>query len=68
MVYALIISLRAGKSISNFLREKNTVTAILMLVLNWFMAMHRITSNPVHGHLLPGGVTAGLRRLPGGIQ
>lgn len=31
MVYALIISLRAGKSISNFLREKNTVTAILMV-------------------------------------
>lgn len=56
VVYALIISLMAGKAISNFLREKNLLTAILlagcllfffsdlMLVLNWFMDTGRITS------------------------
>lgn len=56
VVYALIISLMAGKSIANFRREKNQLTAILMagclmffvsdlmLVLHWFMDTGRITS------------------------
>ena len=53
--YALLISLMTGKSISNFLRCKNRLTAILaagcvlfffsdlMLVLDWFTEAGRIT-------------------------
>lgn len=56
LVYALIISMMTGKAISNFLRERNAVTAVLlcgcvlfffsdlMLVFNWFMDTGRITA------------------------
>lgn len=52
--YALIISLMAGKAVSDFLREKNLLTAVLaagcvlfffsdlMLVFDWFMDAGRI--------------------------
>ena len=54
VVYALIISLMVGKAISNFLRERTVLTAVilvgsvlfffsdLMLVFDWFMGIGRI--------------------------
>lgn len=54
-VYAFIISAMVGKAISNFIREKSFLTAVLalgsalfffsdlMLVLDWFMGMGRIS-------------------------
>ena len=54
VVYALIISLMLGKAISNFIGERNPVTAVilagstlfffsdLMLVFDWFMGIGRI--------------------------
>ena len=56
LVYALIISMMTGKAISNFIREKNAVTTVLvigcslflfsdlMLCASWFMDTGRITS------------------------